>query len=175
MALVYVQRYKAPAAILSGGTQYVDGMLKFNGATSFVFDANVFSQTGTYVLFDYTNGSFPGGQAELDAYVSGSMSNGSLNLSGVQSFTDEPANNRILVTLGSNPTNGKQFVDGNLDFAGATTMQLSAALFATSGTYELFEVTGAISNLSNLTCVSLAGFLCSAPFQVGNLVKVTLS
>lgn len=175
MALVYVQRYKAPDALLTGGTQYVDGVLKFNGATGFVFDAGVFNQTGTYILFDYANGSFPGGQAELDAYVTGSMSNGALNLSGVQSFTDEPAKYRVLVTLGSNPTNGKQFVDGHLDFAGATSMQLSADLFATAGTYELFEVTGTVSNLSNLTCVSLKGLLCSAPFQVGNIIKVTLS
>lgn len=176
MALVYVQRYRKPSDIIVGyGTQYVDGQLTFSGNTQLILDAAIFAQTGTYVLFDYTNGSFPGGQAALDSYLAAEMSNGPANLSGVQEFVNEPANSRILVVLGSNPTNGKQFVEGDLTFTGATQLVLDASLYKTAGTYELFEVTGTVTGLGFVSCVSTQGLACGAPFQVGNLVKVTLS
>ena len=179
MPLVYVQRYKKPSDIIVGyGTQYVDGVLTFSGSTQLVLNADVFTQTGTYVLFDYANGSFPGGQAALDSYVSGVMSDGAANLSGVQGFTDDTANSRVLLLLGSNPTNGKQFVDGDLTFTGATQLVLDASLYKTAGTYELFAVSGTVTGLSFLSCVSTQGLLCGTPFLVAgspNLVKVTLS
>lgn len=179
MPLVYVQRYRKPSEIITGyGTQYVDGQLTFNGNTQFVLDAAIFTQTGNYVLFDYTNGSFPGGQNALDLYVTGVMSNGDSNLSGVQGFTDDPVNKRVLLVLGSNPTNGKQFVDGNLTFTGPTTLYLDASLYKTAGTYQLFEVTGTVTGLSYVTCLSTQGLTCGTPVLVPgspNIVRVTLS
>ena len=56
--------------ILNTGTQYVEGDLSFDpGFQIFLYDS-VFSQTGDYVLFDYSLGSFSGGQSELDNNVS---------------------------------------------------------------------------------------------------------
>jgi hypothetical protein len=62
-----------------------------------------------------------------------------------------------------------------LTFSGATTLYLDGELYATDGTYELFQVTGTVTGLANLTCVSELGLSVGAPFLDGNLVKVTLT
>lgn len=179
MPLVYVQRYQKPQALIEGGTQYIEGALSFGAGTVIYLSEAVFSQTGNYVLFDYSAGSFPGGQSQLNSNVSVDAS--ALILSGVAApsgfnvLEDDTINKRIILKLQSNPTNGKQFVEGNLDFAGSTTMILSDTMYKTAGTYELFEVTGTISNLSNLSVVSAAGFSAGTPFLVGNIIKVTLA
>ena len=179
MPLIYVQRYEKPVALLEGGTQYVEGALSFGAGTVIYLSESVFSETGNYILFDYSAGSFPNGQAELNSNVTVDAS--ALILSGVTSpgsgiavLEDDTLNYRIILKLICKPTNGKQFVEGNLDFAGSTTMILSEAMYKTQGTYELFEVTGTISNLSNLSVVSAAGFTAGTPFLVGNIIKVTL-
>lgn len=179
MPLIYVQRYEKPIALLEGGTQYVEGALSFAAGTTIYLSEAVFSQTGNYILFDYSDGSFPGGQSQLNTNVTVDASD--LILSGVASpgsginvLEDDTLNSRIILKLVSNPTNGKQFVEGNLNFAGSTTMILSETMYKTQGTYELFEVTGTISNLSNLSVVSAAGFTAGTPFLVGNIIKVTL-
>jgi len=172
MPLIYVNTRRRVTVINEGGTQYVDGVLSFAGGTTIYLAEAVFSATGQYVLFDYSNGSFPGGQAQLDANVT--VNTDDLILSGAPVLTDDPANERILLDLGSRPTNGKQFVEGDLTIAGSTTMILGATMYATAGTYELFEVTGAITGVNNLTCVSAAGLSAGTPFVAGNLVKVTL-
>jgi hypothetical protein len=43
----------------------------------------------------------------------------------------------------------------------------------TDGTYELL-VTGTVTGLANVTCISEAGLFCGAPFLDGSIVKVTL-
>lgn len=63
MPLVYVQRYALNS--VSGGTQYISGVLAFTGPTEVELDPTVFNQAGIYTLFDYSAGSFPGGAAEL--------------------------------------------------------------------------------------------------------------
>lgn len=178
MPLVYVQRYQKPVALIEGGTQYVEGALSFGAGTVIYLSESVFSETGNYILFDYSSGSFPGGQSQLNTNVSVDASDLILSsvaaASGISVLEDDTINKRIILKLVSNPTNGKQFVEGNLDFAGSTTMILSEAMYKTAGTYELFEVTGTISNLSNLSVVSAAGFTAGTPFLVGNIIKVTL-
>ena len=176
MPLQYISRYFIPETIKEGGTQYIDngGVLKFDGATTIYLSNSVFPETGQYILFDYSAGSFPGGAADL-ANVTVNVDD--LEQSGAAVLTDEPANGRVLLSLLSRPTNGKQFVEGDLDFAGSTTMFLNDVLYATAGTYELFEVTGTISNLSNLTCLPLKSGLSVVvpPFIDGNIIKVTLA
>lgn len=178
MPLIYVQRYEKPQVLLEGGTQYVEGQLSFAAGTTIYLSEAVFSATGNYVLFDYSSGSFPGGQSELNSNVTVDASDlilsGVAAPSGISVLENDTLNSRIILKLVSNPTNGKQFVEGNLDFAGSTTMILSEAMYKTAGTYELFEVTGTISNLSNLSVVSAAGFTAGTPFLVGNIIKVTL-
>lgn len=178
MPLIYVQRYEKPQAFIEGGTQYVEGALSFAAGTTIYLSEAVFSETGNYILFDYADGTFPGGQAELNSNVTVDASDlllsGVAAPSGISVLENDTLNSRIILKLVSNPTNGKQFVEGNLDFAGSTTMILSEAMYKTAGTYELFEVTGTISNLSNLSVVSAAGFTAGTPFLVGNIIKVTL-
>ena len=180
MPLQYISRYVVAETIKEGGTQYLDGAaLTFGGSTTIYLSNDVFPETGDYILFDYSAGSFnfgayANGQAMLDALVSVNVDD--LETSGAAVLTDEPAASRVKLTLLSRPTNGKQFVEGDLDFAGATTMFLTDVLYATAGTYELFEVTGTISNLSNLTCVATkSGLTAGTPFTVGNIIKVTLA
>lgn len=180
MPLIYVQRYEKAAAFVEGGTQYVEGALSFGAGTVIYLSESVFSETGNYILFDYSAGSFAGGQSQLNSNVTVDAS--ALILSGVTSpgsgiavLEDDTLNKRIILKLISKPTNGKQFVEGNLNFAGSTTMILSEALYKTQGTYELFEVTGTISNLSNLTVLSAAGWTAGSPFIDGNIIKVTLA
>jgi hypothetical protein len=154
--------------ILNTGTQYVEGDLSFDpGFQIFLYDS-VFSQTGDYVLFDYSLGSFSGGQSELDNNVSVTAVDLKLSylnpLGGVAVLENQPEHNRVVVKLLSKPENGKQWVEGDLNFAGPTTIYLDQHLFTTPGTYELFEVTGNIYNVENLTAIHDGGFLIGTPF-----------
>lgn len=175
MPLIYVQRYAPPTAAAStDGTQYVDGALSFAGATTIVLSNDVYGTTQQYVLFDYSGGSFPT-PAQLSNVT---IDTSNLILSEFDSLTDDTANDRIILTLKSLATNGKQFVDGNLDIAGPTTVILNSTLYATAGTYELFEVTGTISpaSVGNLSCVAAkAGLTAGVPYQIGNIIYVTLA
>jgi hypothetical protein len=161
------------------GTQYVEGALAFTGAATLELYASVYSIAGDYVVLDYTGGTFAGGQAELDARVTVVDVDLSDALalpasSGVTVLEDQPAQSRVMLHLRSSPTNGKQYVEGDLTFSGAMTVQLSEALYATAGVYELFEVTGTVTNLGNLTCLSTRGYTCTVS-QVGNIIYVTLA
>ncbi len=153
------------------GTQYVDGQLDFTGATTIVLDPSVYAFGGDYVLFEY--GSFPDGQTDLDTFVT--IDDSGLLLCEMVNLQNKPHEAHVLLRLRSNPTNGKQFVDGDLTFSGATTLYLDPDLYATDGTYELFQVTGTVTGLANVTCVSEAGLFCGAPVLDGNLVKVTIT
>lgn len=102
MPLIYVQRYGQPIVI--GGTQYIaaGGTLEFTGPTEIELDPSVFTEAGTYVLFDYAGASFPGGQAALNANVV--INDADLVGLTVQNAgkipLNDPTNFRITVTLG---------------------------------------------------------------------------
>lgn len=165
--------------------QYVVGTLSFAGATTVVLDPGLFATGGDYAIFSY--GSFPGGQSEINSRLS--VDARQLPLAYVDGVEDRTSDKLIVLKLRSGaagqlwpsdpkPTTldvGKQYVDGNLDFAGATVISLDADLYATVGTYEVFEVTGTVTGLANLSFVSEAGLTAGAPAQVGNIIKVTLT
>ena len=186
MPLQYVQRWFVPQTFKVGGTQYVDGVLTFSGPTTIVLSDGVFGETGDYILFDYSAGSFPGGQAELDANVTPYIDDTALGLSGFGSLTDDTANKRVVLSLLSNPTNGKQFVDGDLTIADGASWFLSSSLYATANTYEVVEVTGTVTAtlsggspnyLTGLSIYSLAGKTVVGGYAYldGNIIKVTLA
>lgn len=153
------------------GTQYVDGALAFTGATTIVFDPSVYDAPGNYVLFKY--GTFAGGQAELDAEVT--VDDSGLPLLYVEQIKNRTSKTHIDAKLRPRPTNGKQFVDGNLTFSGSTTIYLDETLYSAAQTFELFEVSGTVTGLANVTCISAGGLTCGAPFLDGSIVKVTLT
>jgi hypothetical protein len=176
MPLVYVQRYAPANEFIAGGTQYVDGVLTFAGPTTIYLSNAVFGSTGDYVLFDYSGGSFPGGQAALNANVT--MNSSNLLLSSVGAITDDPTNKRITITLLSKPTNGCQFVDGVLTISNPIDVYLSSTLYATSGTYTLFDWSGGGSftgSASNITLHPPGGLnVAVSPYVDGNTIKFTL-
>lgn len=176
MPLVYVQRWVAPsAAFKEGGTQYlVDGAeLSFDPGSTIVLSEGVFGETGDYVLFDYSDGAFPV-PAELSNVT---VDTSGLILSGNYTLTDDTANSRIILSLKSRPDNGTQYVTGDLDITAPMIVILNASLFATAGTYVLFEVTGTITpgSAANINCISLKGLSAGTPVVVGNQIKVTLA
>jgi hypothetical protein len=164
------------------GTQYVDGALAITGPTTIVLDPGIYPIGGNYVLFQY--GSFPT-PAQLSNLIIDATQ---LPLCFVEVVLDKPHKSHVVMRLKSGapgvvyptqptPTTltiGKQFVDGALAFNGPTTLYLDGELYATDGTYELFEATGGVTGVANLTVVSEAGLFCGAPFLDGNIVKVTL-
>jgi hypothetical protein len=164
------------------GTQFVEGVLTFGTGTQIFLYDSVFSTTGEYVLFDYTLGSFPGGQAQLNNNVT--VSAVDLKLSylnpsgGLAVLEDQPGQKRIILKLLSKTDNGKQWVNGNLVFSGATQMILINKLFATPGTYELFEATGTVTGIANLSVSHEYGALTGVPFldpSNNKIVKITLA
>ena len=161
------------------GTQFVEGELTFNSGTQIYLYDSVFSQTGQYVLFDYSSGSFPGGQAQLNSNVSVISADLALSevpsASGMAVLEDQPGLKRIVLKLNSKPTNGKQWIEGDLIINGPVEIILTESLYATPGTYELFEVSGSVSGLNYLTCTCEANLSPGAPFQDGNIIKVTLT
>lgn len=178
MPLIYVQRYVvAQAAFEEGGTQYVDGVLTFGNPTTIILSNAVFGQTGDYVLFDYSDGSFPGGQTELNNNVT--INDDDLALSQFFSLTDDTANSRIILSLRSNPTNGCQYVDGVLTISNPITVVLNAALYKTAGTYTLFDWSGTgsfVGSATNITLIPPAGrSVASPPAVVGSTIQFTLA
>ncbi len=161
------------------GTQYVEGALDFTGATTINLRGSVFDKAGDYVLFDYSDGTFADGQTDLNSHVTVANVDlpSSVTLpasSGVTVLENVPGRKVVVLHLNSAPTNGKQWVEGHLTFSGATTVQLAEGTYVTKGTYELFEVTGTVTGLSNLTCVSTRGYTCTVS-QVGSIIYVTLA
>lgn len=175
MGLVFVQRYAPASPFITGGTQYIDGQLTISGSTTIVLSQAIYSATGDYVLFDYTNGSFPGGQSALGSIV---FDDSALLLSGVQAVTDDPINKRVVLSLGSRPTNGTQYIEGDLDIGSGLSIFLNATLYATAGTYILFSWTGTLTgNPATITCYPLKSGLSvvGTPYVDGSTIKVQLA
>ena len=95
----------------------------------------------------------------------------------VQKLNEDPGpefSGQLRIEL-QNASNSTQYVDGDLTFSGPTTIYLDATLYATPGTYVLFEVTGAVSGLANVTIISEQGLFPGPLSNVGGVISVTLS
>lgn len=185
MPLIRIQRYAPSVVYLGGGTQYMEPgtTLAFPGATTIVLSNAVYTATGSYILFDYSaaGASFPGGQAQLDANVVPYVDDSDLTLSGFGSLTDDPIAKKIILTLQSNPTNGCQYIESGvtLDLSGGTVeVWLNSAIYATAGTYTLFDWSGGgsfVGSASNLNLHPPAGLTVSVPpAVVGSTIQFTL-
>lgn len=184
MPLIRIQRYAPAVVYLGGGTQYLDpgATLSFPGATTIVLSNAVYTATGSYILFDYSaaGASFPGGQAQLDANVAPYVDDSDLTLSGFGSLTDDPIAKKIILTLQSNPTNGCQYIESGvtLDLSNPMQVYLSSALYATAGTYTLFDWSAGgsfVGSASNITLYPPSGLTVSVPpAVVGTTIQFTL-
>ena len=176
MPLVSVHRgSRGGPGYLSGGTQYVDGALTLPASPWTIKLANtIYPATGTYVLFDYANGTFNG--LNLN-HIQFDFSD--LTLSGAAVLTDVPAEQKVLMSLKSSPTNGTQYVEGTLDIpAGGMTIRLRNTLYATDGYFVLFRFPNGYSvtgSLADLNVVPPAGrSLLLPPYQSGNDIMIQL-
>ena len=152
------------------GTQYVEGNLLFTGATTIELHGDVYAVAGAYELFKVT-GTVSG--LEHVTLVAVGFSEG-VELPPTGALVYDEVNDRVIANTVSAPTNGKQWVEGDLTFSGPMTVQLAEGTYVTKGTYELFEVTGTVTGFGNLTCVSTRGYTCTVS-QVSNIIYVTLA
>jgi hypothetical protein len=98
MPLLKIQRYSGPVVVDNTHEQTADTLV-FGGLTNVVLDATAFTVAGTYSIFKYTpTTGFPGGQAELDANVTFSMSGPGLTVVN-PTGTNDTSNSRVTVTL----------------------------------------------------------------------------
>ena len=95
MPVVRVQRISGTVVVDNTREQTV-GTLVFGGLTNVVLDATKFTVAGTYSIFKYTT--FSGGQAELNANVTFSMSEPGLTVVNPTGMNDM-SNSRVTVTL----------------------------------------------------------------------------
>lgn len=190
MPLVRVQRYAPSVVYLGGGTQYMEPnkTLRFAGATTIVLSNAVYTATGSYILFDYSAAGasfdfspYASGQAALDALVAPYVDDSDLTLSGFGSLTDDPVAKKIILTLQSKATNGCQYIESGkvLDLSGGTVnVYLNSALYATPGTYVLFDWSGGgsfVGSASNINLIPPSGLTVSVPpAVVGSTIQFTL-
>lgn len=105
MLLVVSKRSTLPVTLVTGAaTQYAEGGLTFDGATTIVLYPSAFPEPGAYVLFDYTGSTFDcqgyaSGQAMLDALVTPYIDDTFLTNAKVSSLLDQPSSSRIVLTL----------------------------------------------------------------------------
>jgi hypothetical protein len=95
MPLLKIQRYSGTVVVDNTREQTV-GTLVFGGLANVVLDATKFTVAGTYSIFKYTT--FSGGQAELNANVTFSMSGPGLTVVNPTGMNDT-SNSRVTVTL----------------------------------------------------------------------------
>lgn len=180
MPVISVHRYGAAAAGPSfDGAQFIDGDLTIQSspATKPVAKLTqaVYPVTQSYVLFQYS-GTFTGSVADL------TVDDSELVLSQVAEVTHNATKKQVIVRLESRPDNGTQYIDGDLNIAGPTTVVMPKTLFATAGTYVLFDVTGTIvsGSLVNLSVAVPAGLSLDPtqspnPYIDGKQIKVKLA
>lgn len=164
------------------GTQYVDNgaSLSFAGATTIALNGTLFSTPGDYVLFDYTAGSFAGGQSELNSNVT--VDSSGLVSTQFVALRDDPVAEVVILTLKNSATyatDGVQYVEGNLSFDTGFTLFLDPNIYTGVGDYVLFDVSGTVSGLTNVLVVPPAGF-AAAPLTtttggLGTRVILTLT
>lgn len=176
MPIVSVHRY-ATAALNTNGTQYVNGNLTIESAPAvkptIQLTQALYSEAGRYLLIKYS-GTFTGSLDDLAIDDTG------LSYSSYSApLVHDTAKKEIYLTLVSRPTNGTQYVNGNLVINAGATLVMSDSLCKTAGTYILFEVAGTINGLSNLTVDPPVGraldpAVSPNPFIDGTQIKVTL-
>lgn len=99
MPVVNVHRYSGTVVVNDAHEQTV-GTLVFGGLTNVVLDATVFTTAGTYSIFKYTpTTGFPGGQMDLNAYVTFVPPAGFTVADPGAHGTDDTTNSRVTVTL----------------------------------------------------------------------------
>lgn len=99
MPVVNVHRYVGTVIVDTTREQTV-GTLVFGGATTVLLDASAFTTAGTYSIFKYTPVTgFPGGQSELNAYVTFTPPAGFTVADAGAHGTDDTVNSRVTVTL----------------------------------------------------------------------------
>jgi hypothetical protein len=98
MPVVNVHRYSGTVVVNDTHEQTV-GTLVFGGLTNVVLDATTFPTAGTYSIFKYTpTTGFPGGQTDLNTYVTFSMSGPGRTVVDTHG-TNDTTNSRVTVTL----------------------------------------------------------------------------
>lgn len=179
MSVLLITVRPAPEAFLEGGTQYISGPLSFIGSVTIKLSPDVFTAPGKYILFDYSEGTFAGGQAALNNQ---NYDDSELPLLQVRSVVDDTANKRVVLTLASKTDNGTQYVQGDLAITGPLTVMLPADLYGSAGTYTLFDWSGGgtfsdPSQVANITCVVAKPNLSvrKAPYVDGSTIKVVLA
>jgi hypothetical protein len=99
MPVVNVHRYSGTVFVDTNREQTV-GTLVFAGATTVVLDASAFTTAGTYSIFKYTpTTGFPGGQPQLNDYVTFTPPAGFTVADAGAHGTDDTGNSRVTVTL----------------------------------------------------------------------------
>lgn len=176
MPVVSVHRY-ATAALLTNGAQYIDGNFTITSAPAtkpvIALTQSLYSEAGRYLLFKYS-GTFSGSLDDL------SIDDTALSYSSYSApLVHNTDKKEVYLTLVSRPTNGTQYVDGNLTINAGATFVMSDTLCKTAGTYILFDVTGTITGLSNLTVDPPVGraldpAVSPNPFIDVKQIKVTL-
>jgi len=177
MSAVFVEDRSLPVPTsVTGGTVFFDSTLTFSGPTQFILADAIYPSAGQYTLLDYSAGSFPGGQAELDAQVWPYLDDSALTRTTALSLTDDTVNKKVYLLMSSGvPGNGTIYFDSSVNFAGPTDFYLAASVASLPGTYTICEAVGSITGESNIRVYPLAGGLVvSSITKVGNTVQVVL-
>lgn len=136
------------AGYIFDGTQYIEGELVFpaSGTTTVFLSREIFN-TGQYALFDYSASSSGTPVQNLGNLT---LDISDLLLAGSYSIADDPAQKIVVATLYASASNGTQYVDGTLTISGPVTITLAPELYATAGTYVLFEYGSLAGSISDL-------------------------
>lgn len=171
MSLVSIFRYAQPVtrAASTSGTQFVEGELAFEGATTIPLAESIYTLPGLYVLFSY--GTFPDPSQLSNITID--LSAGFSYVSG-WTLENDSSNNRVLLLLKPIPDVGAQYVEGDLTFTVPTPITLDASIYQSVGEYILFDVTGTITGEAFVSVVPPAGLTATTVYKVGNQIKVTL-
>lgn len=180
MPVITVHRYSTGVVAPSmSGTQFIDGDLTIESspATKPVIKLAraLYNSIQSYVLFKYT-GSVIGSLSDITI----DDSDLTQAAAGASPLSNDTAKKQVILTLISSPTNGTQYIDGDLVISGTTAIKLDKNLYKTAGTYVLFDVGGTITgSVSNIQIEAPAGravdpALSPNPYIDGNQIKVKL-
>ncbi|MBU6287404.1 MAG: hypothetical protein KGS10_04475 [Chloroflexi bacterium] len=155
MPVLSVHRVTPYVSYLADGTQYIENEVVFpaSGTTTIYLSREIFG-CGSYVLFDYTASSSANPVQNLGNLA---LDISDLLLAGSYSITNVPTQKVVIATLNANPSNGTQYVEGTLNLSGATTIVLAPELYATPGTYVLFEYGSLVGSITNITILPPGG------------------
>lgn len=159
MPIVTSHRVKRRENYQTEGSQYIENVLTLPTApdTSTIFLGREVYNTGTYVLFDYS-------ESTSGTPVTGSLSQVTVDVSDLPwassaTLANDTARECITVTIQGAATNGTQYITGILNISAPMTIYLSYQLFASAGTYTLFDYSAGsfVGSITNITVVPPAG------------------